>query len=76
MTCLLFQAHSEGKLVGVIVCKEAPVTRRPGLMRGYIAMLAVDTSIRKRGIGTTLVVKAIEKMKEKCHEVRLHVLPN
>merc|ERR1712210_339798 len=48
--------------VGAIVCKldlHKKVTRR-----GYIAMLAVDQSFRKRKIGSTLVKKAIEAMVE------------
>lgn len=40
-------------------------------MQGYIAMLAVDRSQRERGIGTTLVHRAVEAMAETCHEVTL-----
>lgn len=51
-----------GECVGAIVCKldlHKKVTRR-----GYIAMLAVDSSHRKKRIGSTLVKKAIEAMVE------------
>merc|ERR1711978_747197 len=55
---------------GAIVCKldlHKKVTRR-----GYIAMLAVDQSFRKRKIGSTLVQKAIEAMvEEEAEEVVL-----
>lgn len=47
--CIL--AHCDGDLVGVIVCK-AEVDQRKRYTRGYIAMLAVDTRFRRRGIGT------------------------
>ncbi|TMW59667.1 hypothetical protein Poli38472_004736 [Pythium oligandrum] len=40
--------------------------------RGYIAMLAVDKTCRKQGIGSQLVRKAIDLMIAKgCHEVML-----
>ena len=51
-----------GECVGAIVCKldlHKKVSRR-----GYIAMLAVDSSHRKKRIGSTLVKKAIEAMVE------------
>ena len=39
--------------------------------RGYIAMLAVEKEHRKLGIGSELVVKVIEKMRDEgAHEVR------
>ncbi|KAJ1658761.1 N-alpha-acetyltransferase 30 [Dispira simplex] len=42
------------------------------LLRGYIAMLAVDTNYRKHGIGTRLVSMAIESMQRaKANEVVL-----
>ena len=53
---------AEGECVGAIVCKldlHKKVSRR-----GYIAMLAVDSSHRKKRIGSTLVKKAIEAMVE------------
>ena len=52
----------DAECVGAIVCKldlHKKVTRR-----GYIAMLAVDSSHRKKRIGSTLVKKAIEAMVE------------
>ena len=59
--CFLAMASS-GECVGAIVCKldlHKKVTKR-----GYIAMLAVDSSFRKQKIGSTLVKKAIEAMVE------------
>lgn len=51
---LTFLAMSGGACVGTIVCKLAP-NDNTGKMEGYIAMLAVDKSYRKRAIGSTLV---------------------
>ena len=66
---LCFLAMAGEQCVGAIVCKldlHKKVTRR-----GYIAMLAVDQSFRKRKIGSTLVKKAIEAMvEEEAEEVR------
>ena len=43
-----------------------------GVMQGYIAMLAVDSRFRARGIGSLLVQKTIERMKEMgCEEIVL-----
>lgn len=47
--------------VGVIICK---VDRHKDRLRGYIAMLAVSKSHRKRSIGSNLVKTAIQAMKE------------
>ena len=67
---LCFLAMAGEQCVGAIVCKldlHKKVTRR-----GYIAMLAVDQSFRKRKIGSTLVQKAIEAMvEEEAEEVVL-----
>lgn len=48
--------------VGAIVCKLDYKKRK--LLRGYIAMLAVDEHYRKRKIGSNLVMKAIQVMIE------------
>ncbi|KAH8315861.1 hypothetical protein KR067_012505, partial [Drosophila pandora] len=48
------------RYVGVIVSKLEMTLA--GVPQGYIAMLAVDEAYRKRGIGKTLVVMAIEAM--------------
>lgn len=50
----------EGNCVGAIVCKLD--LHRKVIRRGYIAMLAVDEHYRKRGIGSTLVRRAIQEM--------------
>lgn len=51
----------ETRCVGAIVCK---LDLHRDTRRGYIAMLAVDENFRKRGIGSTLVRKAIREMIE------------
>ncbi|KAJ2782969.1 N-alpha-acetyltransferase 30 [Coemansia interrupta] len=74
--CLLahsVDAQGASTCVGVIICKlEAHRRRmmdthfddeRTSLMRGYIGMVAVDKAYRKRGIGRSLVVRAIEAMR-------------
>ena len=41
-----------GQCVGVIVCKASAHGKHgPQVLRGYIAMLAVDNSYRKAGLG-------------------------
>ncbi|KAH8370872.1 hypothetical protein KR093_005277 [Drosophila rubida] len=57
--CILAR-HGE-RYVGVIVCKMDNMDC-PGMLQGYIAMLAVDPDYRLRRIGTTLVEKAIDMM--------------
>ncbi|KAI1313863.1 hypothetical protein EDD11_002434 [Mortierella claussenii] len=51
------------KCIGVIVCRLEPHGHAM-LNRGYIAMLAVSKEYRKRRIGSTLVLMAIEAMKK------------
>lgn len=46
--------------VGVIICK---LDRHKDRLRGYIAMLAVSKSHRKKSIGSNLVKQAIRAMK-------------
>lgn len=70
--CLLAYDSVDGarKLVGAIVNKAEVL--QSGAKRGYIAMLAVDTAYRHAGIGSALVVKAIEAMRaNECTEVAL-----
>ncbi|KAI9594136.1 acyl-CoA N-acyltransferase [Syncephalis fuscata] len=58
-----------GQPVGVIVCK---LDEHRGALRGYIAMLAVAPTCRKRGIGSRLVCLAIDAMiAQKADEVVL-----
>jgi peptide alpha-N-acetyltransferase len=53
----------DASLVGVIVCKlEVHSSRSPPTRRGYIAMLAVESSFRGHGIATALVKQAIDAM--------------
>ncbi|XKL61212.1 hypothetical protein PGB90_008269 [Kerria lacca] len=67
---LCFLAVCKGKSVGAIVCKLD--LHRKIIKRGYIAMLAVDESCRKQGIGSNLVIKAIRVMaREGADEVVL-----
>ncbi|VDM39468.1 unnamed protein product [Toxocara canis] len=58
--CLLALDTSNKEYVGAIVCK-LDVSRQ-NRRRGYIAMLAVDESCRRLGIGTRLVQQAILNM--------------
>ena len=50
------------RVVGTIVCKMD--RHRSGTMRGYIAMLAVHNSVRKRGMGRKLVQLAVRAMRD------------
>ena len=65
---LCFIATTPGKdggapqVVGTIVCKQD--RHRSGAMRGYIAMLAVHHSMRKRGMGKELVRLAVCAMRD------------
>jgi N-alpha-acetyltransferase 30 len=58
-----------GALVAVVICTINPHgTER----RGYIAMLAVESAYRKRGIARKLVEDVVMQMREeKCTEVVL-----
>ncbi|KAL6066499.1 N-alpha-acetyltransferase 30 [Balamuthia mandrillaris] len=67
--CVLAHDAETDKIVGSIVCK---LDSHRGVYRGYIAMLAVDHNYRKRGIGSVLVMRAIDEMKkDECEEVVL-----
>ncbi|XP_062863673.1 N-alpha-acetyltransferase 30 [Trichomycterus rosablanca] len=67
---LCFLAMVEKNCVGAIVCKLD--MHKKMFRRGYIAMLAVDSKFRRKGIGTNLVKKAIYAMVEgDCDEVVL-----
>uniref|UniRef100_F1LC39 N-terminal methionine N(alpha)-acetyltransferase NatC n=1 Tax=Ascaris suum TaxID=6253 RepID=F1LC39_ASCSU len=68
--CLLALDTGNDEYVGAIVCK-LDVSRQ-NRRRGYIAMLAVDESCRRLGIGTRLVQQAIANMQIMgCDEVVL-----
>lgn len=70
--CLL--AKLGGETVACIVSK-AELEHSPmgeAVYRGYIAMLAVNDKYRRYGIGTALVCRSIERMREiGCDEVML-----
>ncbi|KAK9383758.1 acyl-CoA N-acyltransferase [Kockiozyma suomiensis] len=67
---LCFLALEEENVIGVIVCKLDP--HRGVKLRGYIAMLAVATRHRGKGIARKLVSLAISNMAEyKADEVVL-----
>ncbi|XP_075049365.1 N-alpha-acetyltransferase 30 [Mixophyes fleayi] len=67
---LCFLAVVGEECVGAIVCKLD--MHKKMFRRGYIAMLAVDSKYRRKGIGTNLVKKAIYAMVEgDCDEVVL-----
>lgn len=57
------------RLIGVVISKleshTSPSSHSPTTMRGYIAMLAVNSSYRGQGIATSLVRRAIDEMKER-----------
>lgn len=53
-------ASAAPEVVGTIVCKQD--RHRSGSLRGYIAMLAVHHSMRKRGMGSRLVRLAVRSM--------------
>lgn len=52
---------SSSTLIGIIICKLEP--HRSGTFRGYIAMLAVSSPYRGRGIASRLVSMAIDAMR-------------
>mmetsp|Transcript_88468 Transcript_88468/g.273888 ORF Transcript_88468/g.273888 Transcript_88468/m.273888 type:complete len:210 (-) Transcript_88468:20-649(-) len=60
---LCFLTMRDGSCVGAIVCKLDVHTSR-NTHRGYIAMLAVEKSLRGNGIGSKLVGLCLEKMRE------------
>ncbi len=58
------------RLIGVLICKAE--SEHGGVLKGYIAMLAVDKRYRKQGIGSTLVMSGIRRMVDYgCEEVYL-----
>ena len=59
-----------GDMIGTIVCK---AEEEQGVMRGYIAMLAVNTVYRGRGLGVELANRGIRAMitHHKCTEIML-----
>ena len=57
-------------MIGTIVCKAE--VEGDGIYRGYIAMLAVSESYRKRGIGRELVCRIMKRMVQlHCEEITL-----
>lgn len=64
---LIWQAHSGGSLVGVIIGKQE---QRRSRQRGYVAMLVVESSFRRYGVGSALASISLAKMAETCDEVR------
>ena len=47
-----------------LIVKGSSINQQPKVQTGYIAMLAVDTSYRRSGIGSTLVQRAVTRMKK------------
>ena len=77
VSSLLRQAHApDGTLAGAIVGKAEPRsadrTNPFGDMRtrGYVAMLAVEQSNRRTGLGAALVTVLLHARAKICHEVR------
>ena len=57
------------EMIGTIVSK---AEMENGIMKGYIAMLTVNQSYRKQGIGSKLAVMGLERMVEAgCSEIVL-----
>jgi N-alpha-acetyltransferase 30 len=71
-TCLYSRdliTGKRGEMIGTIVCKAED---EQGIMRGYIAMLAVNKTYRGRGLGLKLANIGIEGMKAmNCTEIML-----
>ncbi|KAJ0160519.1 N-alpha-acetyltransferase 30 [Colletotrichum tanaceti] len=64
--CFMALDPSDSSLIGVIVCKlEVHSSHSPPTRRGYIAMLAVASPYRGKGIATSLVKKAIDAMAQR-----------
>ena len=72
---LCWLAYAGERIVGVVVSKAD--NHRGKRLRGYIAMLAVDSEFRKRRIGTKLVSRTIRGMEKiGCDECVLEALIN
>ncbi|KAK6019209.1 acetyltransferase, GNAT family [Ostertagia ostertagi] len=68
--CVLAYDTLTDSYVGAVVCKLD--RNAEGRRKGYLAMLAIDESYRKLGLGTRLVRRAIERMQAQgCDEVVL-----
>ncbi|VDM76698.1 unnamed protein product [Strongylus vulgaris] len=68
--CLLAYDTMSEAYVGAVVCKLD--RNAEGRRKGYLAMLAIDESCRRLGLGTRLVRRAIERMESQgCDEVVL-----
>ncbi|KAH7157200.1 acyl-CoA N-acyltransferase [Dactylonectria macrodidyma] len=61
--CFMALNPADSSLIGVIICKlEVHASHSNPTRRGYIAMLAVESSFRGHGIATALVKKALDAM--------------
>jgi len=59
---LCFMCYDGEKMVGCVISK---MELHRGIQRGYIGMLAVDSAYRKRAIGSALVLKTVDAMKQR-----------
>ena len=64
--CFNCKDKETGQIVGTVIGKIQP--HKKGTLRGYIGMLTVDKKYRGRGIGTELVLKLVEEMKNASAE--------
>ncbi|KAL3426126.1 acetyltransferase [Phlyctema vagabunda] len=64
--CFMALDPETSSLIGVVISKLEPhQSHSPPTMRGYLAMLAVSSTYRGKGIATELVRRSIDRMKER-----------
>ncbi|KAI9217165.1 acyl-CoA N-acyltransferase [Blastocladiella britannica] len=68
---ILCRDQADQRMIGVVVAK-VDVRPKDGTRRGYIGMLAVDRGYRRHGLGSRLVQRVIERMRDDgCDEIVL-----
>lgn len=67
-TLTIFAKHGD-EIMGVVVCK---ADMESNVYKAYIGMLAVDTKYRGKGVGSALVMRVLERMRDMgCEEATL-----